>query len=103
MFCQDYELSQNSDKTKKTIGTIRPEFISGTNATLSRSTDGLVLVWKDHYPEKQNQALKSLFDKLNLEMSQGLPFWGNLKLKFEIAPPRTEQLRNKLKRMAVEF
>jgi hypothetical protein len=103
MFCQDYELSQNPDKTKKTIGTIRPEFISGTNATLSRSADGLLLIWKDHYPEKQNQALKSLFDKLNGEMSQGLPFWGNIKLKFEIALPRTEQLRNKLKRMPVEF
>jgi len=91
------------DKTKKTIGTLRPEFISGTNATLSRSKDELIIIWKDHYPKKQNQALKSLFIKLNMEMSQGIPFWGNLKLKFEIAPPRTEQLRNKLKRMTAEF
>jgi hypothetical protein len=103
MFCQDYKLAQNADKTKKTIGTLRPEFMTGTNATLSRLKDELTLMWKDNYPEKQHQALISLFNKLNEEMSQGLPFWGDFKLKFEIAPPKPVQLRNQLKRLFVEF
>ena len=103
MFCQDYELVQNADKTKKTIGTLRPEFMTGTNAILSRVNDELVLMWKDNYPEKQHQALISLFNKLNEETSQGFPFWGNFKLRFEIAPPRPMQLQNRLKRMPFEF
>ncbi|MGA1825085.1 MAG: hypothetical protein ACMUIP_10535 [bacterium] len=103
MFCQDYEHALNADKTKKTIGTLRPEFMTGTNALLSRVKDEFTIMWKDNYPEKQHQALMSLFNRLNEEISQGLPFLGNCKLKFEIAPPRPLHLRNQLKRIAVEF
>ena len=103
MFCQDYEYARNPDMTKKTIDTLRPEFVTGSNATLSRLNDELVLIWQDHYPEKQHQALEALFTKLNEESQHGFPFLGGLKLRFEIVPPRSEQLHNKCKRDLFEF
>ena len=39
MFCQDYSESRNPDNTKKSIGTLRPEFLIGTNAVLSKHTE----------------------------------------------------------------
>lgn len=103
MLCQDYEDAHNPDITKKSIETLRPEFITASNATLCRQGDKLVLLWKDHYPKKQHQPLKALFDKLNQEAPQALPFLGGLKLEFAIALPRPEVLRNHLKRGIVEF
>jgi hypothetical protein len=103
MFCRDYADSRNPDNSKKTIGTLRPEFMVGTNAVLSRYKDELILKWVDHYPQKQHQILQDLFSKLNEDIKQGFPFWGGLKLKFELAPPKSEKLRNKLERQVVEF
>lgn len=102
MLCQDYELARNPDNTKRSIDSLRPEFISGTNAILSSDKGQLVLEWKDRYPEKQHQALQGLFDKLNRE-AQGLLFLGGLSLRFELAPPRTQIMVNQLKRGDLEF
>jgi hypothetical protein len=87
MFCQDYEEYRNHDGSKKTLDTLRPEFITGSNAIHSREKDQLFLTWKDYYPEKQHQVLEALFDKLNQESQKGLPFLGGLKLRFEIYLP----------------
>jgi hypothetical protein len=103
MFCRDYEYARNPDMTKKTIDTLRAQFITGSNATLSRLNDELVFIWQDHYPEKQHQALEALFAKLNQQSRHGLPFLGGLKLRFEITPPKSEQLHNKCKREVFEF
>ena len=103
MFCQDYAESRNPDNTKKSIGTLRPEFMGGTNAVLSRYGDKLILKWIDHYPEKQHHIIQELFRKLNRETDNGLPFLGGLKVEYEIAPPRSMNLSNKLRRQAVEF
>ncbi|MCW3987198.1 MAG: transposase, partial [Candidatus Bathyarchaeota archaeon] len=73
MFCNDYEEAYNPDESKKTIGTLRPEFMTGTNAVLSRVKDELILMWNDPYPEKQHHVIKALFDKLNEEKLQGFP------------------------------
>ncbi len=75
----------------------------GTNAVLFRHGNELVLKWVDYYPKKQHESLQDLFKKLNGSTKNGLPFLGGLKLKFEIAPPRPKEMRNKLKRQAVEF
>jgi len=103
MFCQDYEEARNPDSSKKTIDTLRPEFITGSNAILSREKDQLILTWKDYYPEKQHQVLEALFDKLNKESQQCLPFLGDFRLRFEIAPARSEDLYNQFKRGVFEF
>jgi hypothetical protein len=103
MFSLDYQESKNHDDTKKTLDTLRPEFLVGSNATLSQSGKELVLKWKDYYTEKQHQVLKNLFTKLNDEADQELPFLGGLKLRFEVVPPRPEEMRNQLKRGFLEF
>jgi len=103
MFCQDYEQARNPDGSKKTIDTLRPEFITGSNAILSREKNQLILTWKDYYPEKQHQLLQTLFDKLNKESKQGLPFLGGFKLKYKIDPVRSEDLYNQFKRGVFEF
>lgn len=103
MLSHDYEDARNLDKTKKSIGTLRPEFMIGTNATLSRVHNELVLKWVDPYPEKQHQFLNNLFDKLNNVGRDGLPFLGGLQLKFDLAPPRDKNFRNIFKRVDVEF
>ncbi|KKL18184.1 hypothetical protein LCGC14_2478060, partial [marine sediment metagenome] len=46
MLCRDYTEAWNPDKTKKTIGTLRPEFLTGCNAILSRVKNELVLKWQ---------------------------------------------------------
>lgn len=103
MFCQDCGESFNPDNSKKSVGTLRPEFMVGTNAVLFRHGNELVLKWVDYYPKKQHESLQDLFKKLNGNTKNGLPFLGGLKLKFEIAPPRPKEMRNKLKRQTVEF
>ena len=65
MLCQDYEQSRNPDGSKKTIDTLRPKFITGSNAILFRVNNKLIIRWKDHYPEKQHETLQFLFDALN--------------------------------------
>ena len=103
MFCQDYEKARNPDGTKKTIDTLRPEFITGSNAILSRVNNELIIRWKDHYPQKQHHTLEAIFDILNEKSPQGLPFLGGLRLRFEISPPRSEDLDNKFKRGILAF
>ena len=103
MFCQDYIKSRNSDNTKKSIDTLRPEFIIGTNAVLSKHGSELILKWVDHYPEKKHLVIQNLFNKLNERSKNGLPFLGGFKLKYEIGPPRSKKMRNKLKRQFVDF
>ena len=103
MFCQDYEEAFNPDNTKKGIDTLRPEFMIGTNAILSRQGNELVLKWVDYYPEKQHDSLQKLFSKLNASTADRLSFLGGLKLKFEIAPPKPKDMHNKFKKKAVDF
>jgi hypothetical protein len=103
MFCQDYEDARNPDGSKKTIDTLRPEFITGSNASLSRIKNELILTWNDPYPEKQHQALEALFGKLNEQSQNGFPFLGGLRLRYEISPAKSENLRNRFKRELFEF
>jgi hypothetical protein len=103
MFCQDYQDARNPDGTKKTIDTLRPEFITGSNASLSRMRDQLIFTWNDPYPDNQHQVLENLFDKLNQESQKGIPFLGNLKLRFEITPPRSKKIHNMFKRKVFKF
>ncbi len=103
MFSLDYQDSRNHDNTKKSLDTLRPEFLVGSNATLSRSGEKLIIKWKDYYTKKQHQVLKKLFTRLNDEAGHELPFLGGLKLRFEIVPPRPEEMRNQFKRGFLEF
>ena len=103
MLSRDYQEARNPDGSKKTIGTLRSEFLTGTNAVLSREKDELVLTWKDSYPQKQHEAIKMLLAKLNEQKSRRLPFLGGLKIRFEIAPPKPESFRNQLKRQHLEI
>lgn len=103
LFCRDYEDALNSDGSKKTIGTLRPEFMVGTNASLSRSGNELILLWNDPYPLKKHQVLESLFAKLNKEAQYGFPFLGNLRFRFQIVPPKPDTLCNQFERKSVEF
>ena len=103
MFCKDYQEAVNPDGSKRGIGTVRPEFLTGTNAGLSRLGNELVVRWMDPYPEQKHDRMESFFKKLNEEMREGLPFLGRLKVRFEIGPPRSEALRNQFRRESVEF
>lgn len=103
MFCRDYQVARNPDGSKKTLDTLRPEFITGSNAILSRDKNQLTLTWKDYYPEKQHQVIEALFNKLNKESQQAFPFLGNLRLRFEIDSPRSEDLYNQFRRGTFEF
>ena len=103
MFCQDYEDARNPDGSKKTLDTLRPEFIIGSNASLSLVKDELILTWNDPYPEKKHHALQALLSKLNEESKQGFPFLGGLRLRFEITPARSQDLHNMFKRGVLEF
>ena len=103
MLSRDYREARNPDGGKKTIGTLRSEFLTGANAVLSCEKDEMVLTWKDAYPQKQHEAIKALLDKLNKQKSRELPFLGGLKIRFEIAAPRSENFRNQLKRQLLEI
>ncbi len=103
MLSNDYAGIRNPDETKKNLGTLRPEFLTGTNAILSRQGDVLKIKWLDYYKEKQHGLLVNLFEKLNRLGDCGLPFLGGLKLNFEIGPPRPDNLRNDCVREFLEF
>jgi len=90
MLCRDYDDAKNPDLSQKTIGTLRPEFINGVNAVLTRVDDQLILSWKDAYPENKHRPIETLFAKLNQNSHVALPFLGGLKLRFEISPARTK-------------
>ena len=94
MLSKDYEGVRNQDDTKKNLGTLRPEFVTGANAMLSRQGDILKIKWLDYYNEKQHCLLESFFEKLNRLGNCSLPFLGGLKLNFEIGQPRPDNLRN---------
>jgi hypothetical protein len=103
MLCRDYREANNPDGSKKTIGTLRSEFMMGANAVLRREKDQLVLMWQDPYPEQQHQSIKALLDKLNESKSRPLPFLGGLKIRFEIVPPKPKNFRNQLGRQHLEL
>jgi hypothetical protein len=103
MLSQDYADARNADNSKKNIGTLRSEFLTGVNVILSRVGDTLHLKWVDPYPEKQHQALANLFDRLTQECREGLLFLGGLRLVFSLAPPRADDFHNRLQRQAAEF
>ncbi len=103
MLARDYEYAHNPDGTHKSIGTLRPQFLSGVNASLSKTANTLTLTWQDPYPEKQHQALSHLFGKLNQQSQDGLPFLGGMRLQFDITEPRSENLRNQRKRLRLEI
>lgn len=94
MLSKDYEGVRNQDDTKKNLGTLRPEFVTGANAMLSRQGDILKIKWLDYYNDKQHSFLESFFEKLNRLGNCSLPFLGGLKLNFEIGQPRPDNLRN---------
>lgn len=102
MFSRDYREAQNPDGSKKTIGTLRSEFMMGANAVLCHKKDELILTWMDAYPEKYHQPIKALLYKLNRCKSR-LPFLGDLKIRFEIVPPRSKDLRNQFTRQRLEI
>lgn len=79
MFSREYADIRNSDNTVKMLDTLRPEFITGTNAVMSRENDTLVIKWTDAFPEQKNRALRSLFDRLNEAGGKGAPVPGRYK------------------------
>ena len=103
MFSREYADICNSDNTLKMLDTLRPEFITGTNAVMTRDNDTLIIKWMDAFPEKKNCALRTLFDRLNKFTDNGLPFLGGIKIRYEIGEPRPENLRNRCERGFVEF
>ena len=103
MLSRDYEDGKNPDLSQKTIGTLRPEFINGVNAVLTRADDQLILTWKDAYPENRHRPIKTLFAKLNEDSHVPLPFLGGLKLRFEISPARPKNSRNKFIRQSLNL
>ena len=103
MLSHDYADARNADHSKKNIGTLRSEFLTGVNATLSRVGDTLHLKWVDPYPDKQHQVLANLFNRLTQECREGLLFLGGLRLVFSLAPPRADDFHNRLQRQSAEF
>ena len=94
MFCNLYPASKNYDQTQKGIGTIRPEFMVGANATIIRKYDQLIITWQDPYSQRDHQNLSSLFDALNETMAEPISFLGGLKLKFKLVAPRDKKFHN---------
>lgn len=103
MLGKDYDGVRNPDDTKKNLGTLRPEFVVGSNAMLSRQGNVLKIKWLDYYNEKQHRLLEGLFGKLNDLANCRLPFLGGLKLNFEIGSPRPDNLRNDCRREFLEI
>ena len=101
LFCELYPGSKNPDHSQKGIGTIRPEFLTGTNTTLKREGNLLILTWQDAYPKKEHEKLTVFFEALNETSSESLPFLGGLQLKFQISPPREREFCNQQKRVMV--
>lgn len=103
MFCNLYPAAENYDKTQKGIGTIRPEFLVGANATTARVHDQLIVTWLDQYPKTQHEHISSLFNALNEIASEPLSFLGGLNLKFELVPPRDKNLQNQQRRIKLDL
>jgi hypothetical protein len=103
MFSKEYADICNADESFKMLDTLRPEFITGTNAVMSRQYDTLVIKWTDAFPEKKHQALCRLFNRLNEDSGKGLPFLGGIRIRYEIGKPRSENLRNQCRRDFLEF
>ena len=103
MFCSLYPDSKNGNQTQKGIGTIRHEFLTGTNATIVRKNKQLILTWQDPFPEKQHGHLSFLMKSLNKTADNPLPFLGGLMLKFELSPPRSRGFRNLQRRVNLDF
>jgi hypothetical protein len=103
MFCKEYQHILNHDNSKKYIDTLRHEFIVGTNATFYRMNDECIIKWIDYYPKSKHAALETLFNKLNDDMKSGISFLGGMKIKFEMGPPKPENLKNNMKRRILEF
>ena len=103
MLCNLYPASENDDGSQKGIGTIRPEFIVGTNAKITRKDDKLVITWQDQYSEKNHANMTTLFDTLNETQSESISFLGGLKLQFKLVPPRDKKFRNQLQRKKLDF
>jgi hypothetical protein len=103
MFCNWYSDSKNSDGSQKEIDTIRPEFLVGTNASISRNGSTLTVSWQDEYREEKHGHILSLFEALNGIGNEALPFLGGLKLKFKLSPPKDEDLKNGNQRVSIGF
>jgi hypothetical protein len=103
MFCNLYPAAENYDKTQKGIGTIRPEFLVGANANTARVHDQLIVTWLDQYPKTQHEHISSLFNALNEIASEPLSFLDDLKLKFELVPPRDKNLQNQQRRIKLDL
>lgn len=103
MLCNLYPASENEDGSQKGIGTIRPEFIVGTNAKITRKHDKLIITWQDQYSEKNHANMTTLFDTLNETQSESISFLGGLKLQFKLVPPRDKKFRNQLQRKKLDF
>jgi hypothetical protein len=103
MFCNLYPASENADGSQKGIGTIRQEFIVGTNAKITRKNDTLIITWHDLYSEKDHANMATLFDALNETRSEPISFLGGLKLEFKLVPPRDKKFHNQLQRKKLDF
>ena len=103
MLCNLYPASENADGSQKGIGTIRPEFIVGTNAKIARRHDTLTITWHDLYSETDHADITTLFDGLNETRAEPIPFLGGLKLQFKLVPPRDKKFHNQLQRQKLDF
>ena len=103
MMSQDYKGSKNPDGSQKGLDTLRPQFLTSSNAVLKRDEDTLIVKWIDSYPESQHKIMQDLFRKLNSHTENSLPFLGGLKLRFEIGDVRPDALKNKFSRARLEF
>ncbi len=103
MFCNLYPASKNPDQTQKTISAIRHEFIAGSNASITRNNDQLIITWLDPYPENYHKQLSQLFSSLNQIANQPIAFLGGLRLKFKLAAPRDKDFRNVFKRVRLDL
>ncbi len=71
---------------------------------MKKNKDTLVITWKDYYAENKHLKFRIFFGKMNKETKdKPLPFLGDLKLKFEIGNPKPNCMKNKLKRIPVNF
>jgi hypothetical protein len=103
MLSNDYDGIVNPDKTRKNLGSLRPEFLTGTNAMLSRRKDVLNIKWLDQYKKRKHVLLGEFFEKLNRTPDSRLQFLGGLKVNFELGAPRSDDMVNTCVREFLEF
>lgn len=103
MLLKDYKYSHNKDNTKKTLSTLRTEFLSATNAIMKRQNDKLIIKWIDLYPEQTNKALLELFEKINQRAQTTIKHLGGMKLRFEISHPKPKEMKNTFKKISAKF